>query len=341
MTDQAAKTPPLGSAAATPPVGRQVPSVLILTKDEEDNIGPCLECFGFTDDVVVLDSFSDDRTLEVARRFPNVRVVQRAFDTEYKQRNYGFEEVRYKHPWVYVCDADERVPEDLREELIRVVNDPAPGHGAYRLRYRNYFMGKWIKRSSGYPVWLIRLVRPELVRYEVRATNVHPIVQGTVGSLEKHFNHYSFNTGLKRWFEKHNFYSQREALEAVATRRQGIGGTGHLFSRDPMIRRRAIKNLSFFLKMRALWRFLYHVVLRLAFLDGSAGLHYCAMISMYEYWIELKVLEQEKQWRDRTEAVVERRLVEPGGAAPLAPPAPSPAAPPAETVAAPAAGGAS
>lgn len=315
---QAAPAAPWLSGASASSRARGVPSVLILTKDEETNIAECIRSASFSDDIVVLDSFSTDRTVEIARSFPNVRVVQRVFDTEYKQRNYGFEEITYKHPWVYICDADERIPDDLRDEILGVAGTPLAQqpHAAYRMRYKNFFLGRWIKRSSGYPVWVIRLVRPELVRYEKRATNVHPIVQGTTGSLRAHFHHYSFSSGLKRWFLKHNFYSDREALEAVAVRRQGMLKAGTLWSADPMVRRRTLKNLAFFLKVRALWRFIFHYALRLGFLDGAAGLHYCAMISMYEYWIEMKIIEQEHQWRKKTERVVSRRLAEPAPSEP-------------------------
>ncbi len=303
-------------AGDAPAPSRTPPSVLILTKNEDANIEQCLRSVSFSDDIVVLDSFSDDRTVEIASKFPNVRVVQRTFDTEYLQRNFGFESISYKHPWVYVCDADERIPDDLRDELIRAVSDPANTHSALRIRYKNYFLGKWIKRSSGYPVWIIRLVRPEKVRYEKRATNVHPIVEGSTGSLRSHFNHYSFNSGLRRWFDKHNFYSDREAYEAVQVRKLGVGKAGSLFARDPMARRRAFKNAAFFLKGRAFWRFLFQYILKFGFLDGVAGFHYCAMISMYEYWIELKIHEQERSWRERTEDVVKRRLAaDPNGAA--------------------------
>ncbi len=91
-------------------------SVLVLTRDEERNIASCLRTLSFSDDVVVLDSLSTDRTIEIARSFPNVRVVQRAFDTEYMQRNFGLHEITYKHPWLYVCDADETVPDELVRE---------------------------------------------------------------------------------------------------------------------------------------------------------------------------------------------------------------------------------
>ena len=303
---------PASSARATGHSPAQEPfSVLVCTKDEELNIDGCLRCLGFTDDVVVLDSISTDRTVEIAQQFPNVRVVQRPFDTEWKQRNCGLHGVEFKHKWVYICDADERVGRELVDEMLALTNDPDCPHAAFRLRYRNIYMGHWIKHASTYPVWIIRLVRPHLVSYEVRETNVHPVVEGTIGELQGHFTHYSFNSGLVRWFHKHNFYSSREAMEGAKVRKLGASSWRALRDVDPMIRRRAAKNLSYFLPGRALWRFLYAYFVRAGFLDGRAGLHYCAMTSMYEYWIELKVREIEHAWGERTEKTVQRLLAEP------------------------------
>lgn len=305
MPDQAFQP---DAATAAPAHGARGVSALVLTKNEESNIEGCLRSLSFCDDIVVLDSLSTDRTVELARRFPNVRVFERAFDTEWKQRNYGLQEPEYRHAWVYVCDADERVPPELRDEILRIAGGEDGGHAAFRLRYKNIFMGRWIKRSSSYPVWLIRLVRPDRVRYEQRETNVHPIVDGTIGQMREHFTHYSFNAGLRRWFEKHNYYSDREAMEAVRVRKAGLPSRRLLRDPDPIVRRRAVKNLSFFLRGRALFRFVNDFVLRRGFLDGPAGLHYCAMVAMYEYWIELKVVEIEKRWRERTDST-ERRML--------------------------------
>jgi glycosyltransferase involved in cell wall biosynthesis len=293
------------------PSAREPFSVVVCTKDEEVNIEGCLRCLDFTDDVVVLDSLSTDRTVEIARRFPNVRVVQRPFDTEWKQRNFGLHGVDFKHKWVYICDADERVPQELARELVETIRTAPGGTAAYRLRYKNMYLGRWIKHASSYPVWIIRLVQPKLVSYEVRETNVHPVVQGTIGELQSHFTHYSFNSGLARWFLKHNFYSSREAMEGAKVRKAGLPSWKALRDADPMVRRRTAKNLSYFLPGRALWRFLYAYCVRGGFLDGRAGFHYCAMTSMYEYWIELKVREIEHAWSERTEKTVQRLLAEP------------------------------
>src|SRR5688500_16824678 len=115
-------------------------SVVILTRNEEHNIAACIAGLSFTDDIVVLDSHSTDRTVEIAQSFPNVRVYKREFDTEYKQRNHALHEVEYKHDWVYICDADERIPDDLAQELTRKAAEPLGDCAAYRVRYRNMYM---------------------------------------------------------------------------------------------------------------------------------------------------------------------------------------------------------
>jgi glycosyltransferase involved in cell wall biosynthesis len=285
-------------------------SVLILTRNEEQNIAACLASLGFADEIVVLDSESTDRTVEIALRDPRVRVVTRAFDTEYKQRNFGLHDVSWKNAWVYVCDADERVPPDLAAELVAIASKPVSedAPAAYRMRFRNMFRGKWIRHCAGGDVWILRFVRPALVRYEKRETNVHPVVSGTVGELSGRFIHYSFNAGLKRWFEKHNYYSSRESAEAVHVVNSGRPPLRMLRDADPMVRRRAMKNLSFFLPARWAWRFVFDFIIKRGFMDGWAGFHYCAMISSYEYWIELKMKERRHDWRARNEAMVAQLL---------------------------------
>jgi glycosyltransferase involved in cell wall biosynthesis len=304
-------TEPIIASTSGNSVGTAPVSVLIITKNEELNIDACLRSLSFSDDIVILDSLSTDKTLEIARSFVNVRSVQRPFDTEWKQRNYGLHDVSFKHPWVYICDADERVPAELAAEISRVVNDATTSHVAYRLRYKNIYLGRWIKHASSYPVWIMRLVKPRSVSYEIRETNVHPIVEGSVGSLNEHFIHYSFNSGLKRWFQKHNFYSTREAMEGVKIRHRPRPKLRLLRNPDPMIRRRTLKNLSYFLSARAFFRFMLAYFVGGGWMDGVAGMHYCLMISMYEYWIELKINEQEAHWRMRTNRLVATLLEEP------------------------------
>jgi glycosyltransferase involved in cell wall biosynthesis len=289
------------------------PSILILTKDEEVNIADCLKTCLFSDDIVVLDSFSTDKTLEIAKTFPNVRVIQRKFDTWSKHSNWALENITFKHPWVYYSDADERLTPELQAEIVRRINDPAEPHNAYRVKYKNMFMDTWIRRGGLYPVWIIRLYKPDKIRYEDREVNAHPVTQGSLGDLQEHFIHYSFNKGLLPWFQKHNSYSDMESKEAARILAQESAWTKikQLPSREKGVGRRALKNLSFFIPMRGFARFLYMYFGRLAILDGRAGFHYACMISMYEYWIEVKIREKMHNWREGTEAEVRRLLAEP------------------------------
>ncbi len=297
------------------PDGRRPPSVLVLTKDEEINIAECLRTLSFSDDIVVLDSHSTDRTCEIAQTFPNVRIVKRKFDTWSRHSNWALENIAFKNPWVYYSDADERIPPDLRDEIVARCNDEGSPHVAYRLKYKNMFLGRWIRRGGIYPVWIIRLFRPDKIRYEDREVNAHPVVSGPLGDLKHDFIHYSFNKGLVPWFTKHNSYSTMEAKEAVR-----VLGSSTVWqklrdarSSTPGVRRRAVKDLSFFIPMRGAARFLYMYLARLGLLDGPAGFHYASMISMYEYWIELKIRELRHNWREKTEREVQRLLAEPQG----------------------------
>jgi glycosyltransferase involved in cell wall biosynthesis len=306
--------------APVPATGQGV-SVLILTKNEEKNIAACLASLPFADEIVVLDSESSDRTVEIAQRDPRVRVVTRSFDTEYKQRNFGLHEIAWKNTWVYVCDADERVSPELGEELVRIAASPvdAATPAAYRMRFRNMFRGRWMRHCAGADVWILRFVRPSMVRYEKRETNVHPVVSGAIEELQGRFDHFSFNSGLVRWFKKHNYYSDRESAEAVGVTQRGRPPMSAFMDQDPIVRRRALKNFSFFLPARWAWRFGHDFIAKRGFMDGLAGLHYCAMISSYEYWIELKMKERREDWQARNQEMVEKLLEGDYGAVPMMP----------------------
>ena len=151
-------------------------------------------------------------------------------------------------------------------------------------------------------MWIMRLVRPHAVTYEVRETNVHPIVDGSVGELKEHFLHFSFNSGLRRWFTKHNYYSSQEAAAGHKVREQGLRLVAPFRATDAMQRRRVLKNLSYFLRGRGLFQVPPLLLPAPGLLDGTAGFVTCAMLAMYEYWIDLKIGELEKPW-DKTHAV--------------------------------------
>ncbi len=270
-------------------------SVLIMTINEEENLPACLASLDWCDDIVVLDCFSSDRTVEIARA-AGARVVQHAYESELAQRAYGLSRIAYRHPWLYTPDADEITPPDLRDEMLAIAMDPARPEAFFRARYKNMFMGRWIKHASLYPTWVTRLIHVDRARWE-RDVHCKCVGDGPEGKLEAHFIHYSFNKGLHAWLDKHNRYSTVEA--GIALQRpadEKIGWSG-LLGRQAAERRRVLKNISYRLPFRSTLRFLYMYVLRRGFLDGWQGYAYCKLLAAYEFMIVLKTRELRRRAR--------------------------------------------
>jgi glycosyltransferase involved in cell wall biosynthesis len=264
-------------------------STLIMTFNEEANLPACLESLSWCDDIVVLDSFSTDRTVEIALA-AGARVYQHAHESELKQRVYGLTEVSCRHQWVYTPDADEITPPDLRDEMLAIACDPARPEAFFRARYKNMFMGRWIKHASLYPTWVTRLIRTDRVRWE-RDVHCRCVGEGPTGELNAHFIHHSFNKGLHAWFDKHNRYSSAEAAIALQRSDREKIDWVRLLSRKPSDRRRALKEISYRLPFRSTARFLYMYLLRRGFLDGWQGYAYCKMLAAYEFMIVIKIEE--------------------------------------------------
>lgn len=269
-------------------------SVLILTLNEEVNLPDCLQSVKACDDVVVLDSFSEDRTVGIARE-AGARVIQRAFDNYAEQRNAGLHKVQFKHPWVLMLDADERVTPELWNEITTVIDGADPDVCLFHMRRKDYWFGRWLRRSSGYPTWFGRLIRVGRVTVQ-REINEQYVPDGEACFLNEHLLHFPFNKGVEYWFERHNRYSSMEAVALAEERREKLS-VQNLWSPDPVIRRRTMKRLAYRLPGRPVLTFGYLYLARLGFLDGLAGLRYCLLRAMYEYMIDLKTAERARHER--------------------------------------------
>jgi glycosyltransferase involved in cell wall biosynthesis len=269
-------------------------SILILTLNEEINIAECVDTCAWSDDIVVFDSMSTDRTCEIAAA-KGARVCQRQFDNYAAQRNAALTTVTFKNPWVLMVDADERVPQDLAAEIARCVMSVSSNIAMFRMRRKDFFLGKWLKRSSGYPTWFGRLVRIGRVRVE-REYNEEYIADGRVEHLQAHLEHLPFSKGVAYWFERHNRYASMEAAIACRSRGSPIAAAA-LFGADPVARRRVLKQIAYRLPLRPVMVFLYLYFLRLGFLDGRAGFYFSGMRATYEMFIDLKVFEIKRRER--------------------------------------------
>jgi hypothetical protein len=141
-----------------------------------------------------------------------------------------------------------------------------------------------------YPTWLVRLFRTGSIHFE-RLVNPVPVVQGAIGQLRNDLLHYPFSHGLTHWLDRHNKYSDLEALEAVKAHGTGKFSLIEFFHSDPNQQRIALKNLFYCLPARPFIKFVYYFIIRRGFLDGSAGVTYCILQAFYEYMIVLKARE--------------------------------------------------
>lgn len=263
-------------------------SVLILTLNEEINLYDCLKSVSWCDDIVVYDSFSTDQTVEIARN-AGARVFQRRFDNYAAQRNAALNDVDYRHDWILMLDADERLTEQLKSEIWETLIKDNSNITLYRIRRKDFFLGKWLKRSSGYPTWFGRLFRKGAVKVE-REVNEDYHTEGKIGYLYKHLIHYPFNKGMAFWFEKHNRYSSMEA-EAFIKEVSCSLKLKSVFASDPTTRRKCHKQLAYRLPCRPFIVFSYLYLFKLGFCDGYPGFIYCYLRAMYEVMINLKVKE--------------------------------------------------
>src|SRR5204863_229972 len=166
-------------------------SIFIQTLDEEVNIADCIACFSWCDDIVVLDSFSSDKTEEIAKSM-GARWIQHKYDGRAAHQNWAMDNIDFRYRWVYYTDADERIPPELAAEIRRITSDPNTPHVAFQVARRDYFQNTWIKRSTSYPLWIVRLFQPGKIRWTRKANPVSEI-QGTVGRLENDYLHYPFS----------------------------------------------------------------------------------------------------------------------------------------------------
>lgn len=265
-------------------------TIYILTYNEELDIAACIESAMVSDDIIVVDSVSCDRTVEIANRYP-VRVVEHAFESHGKQRTWMLENISPKYEWVYILEADERMTPELFAECVEATKNTENLIGYYAAE-RVMFMGAWIRHSTQYPRYQLRLFRHGKVWFTDYGHTEREVCDGNTGFLKETYPHYTSGKGLSRWIDKHNRYSTDEAKETLHQLEKGnINWNDLFFGKTEVDRRRALKNLSLRVPGRPIVRFLYMYFILRGCLDGRAGFSWCTLQAFYEYLILLKVWE--------------------------------------------------
>ncbi len=278
-------------------------SILIPARNERANLRACLESCRFAAEVVVIDSGSSDGTPDIAREC-GATVVDFKWDGRFpKKKNWALAHVPWRHEWVFILDADERITPELADELRRTV--AAPACDGYYVNRRFWFIDGWLKHCGYYPSWNLRFFRHRLGRYEqfagVDATgsgdnevHEHVVLDGRAGHLRHDMDHYAFPT-IDIWVEKHNRYANWEARLLASPAGQTAATAAAL---DPTLaRKRRLKHLAGRLPFRPTLRFLYHYVLRRGFLDGYRGFVFCRLMGFYEFLSTAKAAELRRTGR--------------------------------------------
>lgn len=231
--------------------GREKVSVIVTTYNEEANIAGCLESVAWADEVLLVDSYSTDRTLEIAAGF-DVKVLQREYFGSAAQKNWSID--RVSHDWVLIIDADERVPPPLAAEILRTLSEPQQVNGFY-IRRENIFIDQVVRHSGWSTDKVVRLFRRGKGRYPNRRVHADLEIEGPVPVLRNPFTHHTFRS-FDQYFPKFLNYAEWGAAQAFRDGREA--GVTELAGRP-------------------LWRFVRTYVVQLGFLDGKHGLVLCLL----------------------------------------------------------------
>ncbi len=263
-------------------------SCLLLTYNEEANIGPCLEALSWCDDIVIVDSGSTDDTVAIARR-QGARVLSRPFDNFANQRNWGLQNGDLRHDWVLHLDADEIATPQFVAALEGLQAET--GIDAYNVPSKTVLYGKWIRHAGMYPTYQVRLGHRDRLRFvQVGHGQREDLPASRVGTFDEPYLHYSFSHGMYGWLTKHVRYARDEAALIGAIRNgEGAASAGGGASGG----RRAAKARAAALPvvLRPFLRFIYIYLLKQGFRDGRAGFAYAFMLAVYEGMTAIFVIE--------------------------------------------------
>ncbi|MCO6478351.1 MAG: glycosyltransferase family 2 protein [Phaeodactylibacter sp.] len=245
-------------------------SVIITTFNEEPNIQGVLESVSWADEVIVVDSFSTDRTVEIARQYTR-RVMQREYTGPAEQKNWAIPQA--SHEWILLLDADERVPEKLKLEIQKYLNQENIPYDAFRIGRRNFFMGREVHYSGWQGDAVVRFFRRDLCRYNDKQVHEEIITEGLrVGFLDNKLLHYTYRD-MEHFLAKMRRYARWSAQDHSGKTRRVT---------------------AFHLVFKPFFRFLKHYVFQLGFLDGKVGLVVSVVMAWGVFLRYVNLMEQKR-----------------------------------------------
>lgn len=241
-------------------------SALAITLNEANNIQAYIESLWFADEIIIVDSFSTDGTVELARRNERVTIYQRPFNNFSEQKNFAISKA--KNDWVTFFDPDEEVTKELSEEIVTTIKNPkAIG---YFVKRDYYFMGKLLKYSGIQNDYIIRLFNKKHCRYNDNLVHEILIAKGRTGRLKNHLPHHTYKS-FDDYTSKIHHYSQLQSV---------------------MLYEKRVKPTLYHFFFRPFYRFTYQFFFRLGILDGKEGfiLAYLNAFSVFKRYVNLWLL---------------------------------------------------
>jgi len=246
-------------------------SVVVITKNEEENIAECLKSVSWASEIIVVDDYSTDNTVNMAKQFTD-KVVLKKMDIEGTHRNYAYSLAR--NNWVLSLDADERASEELHSEL-KLLFKGSLEHKAYSIPIKTYIGKRWIRYAGWYPASKVRLFDKRYFKYEDAEVHPRVFIQGSCGHLKGDIVHYSYRN-FHDFFESLNNQTTLEAKKWFKEKRK-IGFLG--------------------MYRKALSRFIKAYIQKQGFRDGFLGFIVSDGGGLYQFMSYVKyweMLNQEK-----------------------------------------------
>lgn len=272
-------------------VGKIPVTVIILTKNEEQDLPMCLDALKWTDDIHILDSGSDDATLDIAAKY-NAKISYNAFKSFGDQRNFALDTIAAKYDWILFLDADEVATPQFVAAIGKAIETAPQEVAGFYCCWKMMLEDTWLKRSDSFPKWQFRMLRKGRARFtDFGHGQKEGEIDGKLEYIKEPYLHYSFSKGWTQWIARHNKYSSDEAV----ARFNDAPPFKNIFSGNTSVRNPALK--SWLTKMPGwpLLRFTYAYFIKLGFLEGTPGFIISANMAYYEFLIQIKIRELKRK----------------------------------------------
>jgi glycosyltransferase involved in cell wall biosynthesis len=263
-----------------PAESRPTVSAMVVCFNEEDRIEDCLESLRWCDEIVVVDSFSTDRTPDICRRYTD-RVIQRQWAGYRDQKAFAHSQTT--KDWILLVDSDERVTPELRDEILHALTQDSGHFAGYSIPRLMHYLERWWWRGGWYPDYDVRLFRREKATWGGSDPHERILVDGKVHRLRNPLHHFSYRN-IEDHLQRINRFTSVSSQELKKE-----GGRWRL--RDALL--------------RPLGRFMRSYILKRGFMEGVAGFYVAVSAAVYvilkyaKLW-ELELKEQKKIYRKRS-----------------------------------------